>query len=340
MYLAKKRIDGTMHYFIRETVETAGGGLRSRELLELGQDPSQYIIYPGGHAFYIDESIEEKLELFGVETDQDELEGIFWPFIRADIQRAQVPFRTRAISKRRKKMTDRMEERLRTGTHIFDKRRMHYLKFGRMNQGYVGSMSGKFLRDLDGKSRDEIEQYFWMTEKQVLKHHEVKIYVYTIFDLKSHFTQLAAKYAPESIEECQVDECFLDELCRLNCSKEFWAGEPVGGTLHDYLVRYLVMFFDFDFARRNLAGEIFRDFINRHKTFTGYPIKNTVSVQEASGILEVSEEDLQTITKKELVKQFRHLARKHHPDRGGAHEKFIALNEAFQSIMRRRRFKA
>ncbi len=340
MYLAKKRINGQMHYFIRETVGRPGEGLRCRELLELGTDPSEYIVYPGGHSFYIDEEINEKLATTGVEADQEDLEDLFWPFVRSDVKRFLEPFRSRAKNKCRKRMTEQKEERLRTETHIFDKRRMHYLKFGRMNQGYVGRMSGKLLKDLDGKSRDEIEQYFWSMEKQVLKEHEIKIYVYVVFDLQRHFTETTARKAPETIEECRVDECFMDDLCRLNRSEEFWSGSPCIDSLNDYLVRYLVMFFDYDFAERNMVGEIFRDFINRHKTFTGYPIKNTVSYEEASGILEVSEEELSTISKTKLIKIYRKLAVKHHPDRGGEHEKFIHLNDAFQSIMRRRRFKA
>jgi hypothetical protein len=158
----------------------------------------------------------------GIEVTQDDLEQIFWPFLKPDIKRALEPFRSRSNAKNRRKMTSSREENLRAKTHIFDKRRLHYLKFGRMNQGYVGKMSGKLLRDLEGKSRDEIEQYFWRTETQILKSHELKTYVYVVFDLQRFFTSPSAKSNPDLIDEDSLDEYFLQEICRLNSSDNFW----------------------------------------------------------------------------------------------------------------------
>jgi hypothetical protein len=338
MYLAKKRIKNTLNYFIRQTVKNDQEKVQSRKLVDLGRDPSEYIIYPGGHAFYIDEIIQQRLEDMGIEATQDDLEQIFWPFLKPDIKRALEPFRSRANAKNKRKMTSSREENLRAKTHIFDKRRLHYLKFGRMNQGYVGQMSGKLLKDLEGKSRDEIEQYFWRTETQILKSHELKTYVYVIFDLQRFFTSSFAKNDPDLINEDSLDEYFLREICRLNSSDNFWTGELHDRNLHDYLIRYLIMFFDNDFVSRDIAGDFFRDFVNQHKAFRGYPQKITVDIQEASTIFGVSQETLNTISKTDLIRLYRRLAHKHHPDLGGDHEKFIRLTEAFQSTMRKRRF--
>ena len=340
MYLAQKRIKKTLHYSIRQVVKADKEKVQSHELVDLGSDPSEYIIYPGGHAFYIDEIIQQRLEDVGIEVSQEDLEGIFWPFLRPDIKRALEPFRNRSMTKNREKMTSFQEENLRAKTHLFDKRRLHYLKFGRMNQGYVGQMSGKLLRDLEGKSRDEIEQYFWRAEKQILKNHELKTYVYVIFDLQRFFTSQSAKNIPDLIDEYSLDQYFLQELCRLNSSDNFWVGELHGNNLHDYLIRYLTMFFDNDFVQRDLANDFFRDFVNRHKAFMGYPQKITVTIKEASTIFGVSQEKLNTISKTDLIRLYRRLAQKHHPDLGGEHEKFIRLTEAFQSTMLKRRFKA
>ncbi len=338
MYLAQKRIKKTLHYFIRQSVKGGKEKVQTLELFDLGSDPSKYIIYPGGHAFYIDEKIQQRLEDIGIEVTQDDLEEIFWPFLKPDIKRALEPFRSRGNAKNRRKMTPSREENLRAKTHPFDKRRLHYLKFGRMNQGYVGKMSGKLLRDLEGKSRDEIEQYFWRTETQILKRHELKTYLYVVFDLQRFFTSHWANNAPELVNEDSLDEYFLQEICRLNSSDNFWVGELHDKRLHDYLIRYLIMFFDNDFTQRNLAGEFFRDFVNQHRTFRGYPQKITVDIQEASTIFGVSQETLNSISKTNLIRLYRRLAQKHHPDLGGEHEKFIRLTEAFQSTMRKRRF--
>ncbi len=60
MYFALKTIKGGTRYFIRESYRD-GKCLRSRDLFDLGTDPSQYIVYPGGNAFYIDETVDDRL---------------------------------------------------------------------------------------------------------------------------------------------------------------------------------------------------------------------------------------------------------------------------------------
>jgi hypothetical protein len=340
MYLARKRIKNILHYFIRDAVIGDHEQVQSQELVDLGSDPSEYIIYPGGHAFYIDEKIQQRLEEAGIDATQEDLEGIFWPFLKPDIKRALEPFRSRSNTMKRGKMTSVQQDDLRAKTHLFDKRRLHYLKFGRMNQAYVGQMSGKLLKDLEGKSRDEIEQYFWMMEKQILKSHELKTYVYVVFNLDRFFMSPSAKNAPERLDEDSLDEYFLQEICLLNSADNFWMGELHGKKLHDYLIRYLIMFFDNDFVQRNLAEDFFRDFVNQHRAFRGYPQKVMVNIQEASTIFEVSKETLNTISKPDLIRLYRRLAQKHHPDLGGEHEKFVRLAEAYESMMRKRRFKA
>jgi hypothetical protein len=338
MYLARKRIKNILHYFIREAVIGNHEQVHSQELVDLGSDPSEYIIYPGGHSFYIDQIIQQRLEEAGIDATQEDLEEIFWPFLKPDIKRALDPFRSRSKARNRGKITSVQDTELRTKTHLFDKRRMHYLKFGRMNQRYVEQISGKFLKDLEGKSRDEIEQYFWISEKQVLKSHEFKTYVYVIFNLDRFFMTSSARNNPEQIDENLLDEYFLKEICLLNNADNFWMGEVHGQNLNDYLVRYLIMFFDNDFVQRNLADDFLRDFVNQHRAFRGYPQKVTVSIKEASTIFEVSEETLNTISKPDLISLYRRLAQKHHPDLGGEHERFIRLTEAYQATMRKRRF--
>ena len=340
MYLARKRINNTLHYFIRQSVAEGFQGLQSQELVCLGTNPAEYIIYPGGHAFYIDEIIESQLEHAGVKATQDDLEDIFWPFLKPDIKRALEPFRSRDKSKKKKRLTPDREEVLRAETHIFDKRRLHYLKFGQMNQGHVGRISGTLLRDLEGKSRDEIEQDFWQMEKQALRDHELKAYVYVIFDLQSFFSSPLAKQYPDQLDEHLMDNYFTEIVCRLNVSEDFWGGSPCRHGLNEYLVRYLIMYFDHEFAQKNIAGDLFKEFVNRHKRFAGYPAKVTVGMKEMSDIFDLSQETLNSIGKTELVRLYRRLAQKLHPDTGGEHDKFIRLTEAFQSMMRKRRFKS
>ena len=80
MYLAKKIINRQTHYYIRDTYQD-GACLKSRDVFDLGIDPSRYIKYPGGNAYYFDEVVEETLTKFGLCPTEDELDSIFWEFL-------------------------------------------------------------------------------------------------------------------------------------------------------------------------------------------------------------------------------------------------------------------
>ncbi|UCF93958.1 MAG: J domain-containing protein, partial [Desulfobacterales bacterium] len=157
MYLAQKVVRGKTQYFIRETYRE-GKNLLSRNVLDLGTDPSRYIVYPGGNAFYIDEVITDKLSAGGTETAYAELEDIFWRFLKPEIRRVLEPFRRREKLTRKRRRPQPPAEHYGGPFHIFDKRRIHFLKFGGMEQGSVGCLPPKFFRMLVNKSRDEIEQ--------------------------------------------------------------------------------------------------------------------------------------------------------------------------------------
>jgi hypothetical protein len=53
MYLAKKIVGSRTRYYIRQS-RREGRHYVSRDLLDLGTDPAQYVVYPGGNAFYKD----------------------------------------------------------------------------------------------------------------------------------------------------------------------------------------------------------------------------------------------------------------------------------------------
>ena len=97
MYLAVKHLTGKPAYVIRESYHCEDR-YRSRDLFDLGKDPTRYIVYPGGNAFFIDEMVEDRLTESGARLDGDELETIFWPFFKPEIQRALDCFRNRELS--------------------------------------------------------------------------------------------------------------------------------------------------------------------------------------------------------------------------------------------------
>jgi hypothetical protein len=264
------------------------------------------------------------------------MEDIFWPFLKPGIRRALESFREKARAMRtRAGIQPEEEERIRTHVSGFDKRRVHYLRWGQIDQGRIEQMPARLFKWLLGKSRDEIEQYFLGVE-QCLQPHEIKTYTYVIFDLQRFFSESCAKKMPQGLDQNRVDEHFLEEICRLNRDASFWAGENVGGTLHEYLIRYVVMFFDNDYGPDASLQDYIKEFMNARRFRRAPARKRSVSVDEASTLFGVKKETLSAITKRGLTRLYRRMAQKLHPDKGGEHEKFIQLTEAYQALLRKK----
>ncbi len=329
MYLASVTEGGRRQFYIRESYPE-GGFFRHRDLFQLGPAPGRFIVYPGGNSFYIDEAVEEAVRGHGVETSQEELEAIFWPFVDPEIRRKLEPFRRqeeRLKDERRIKETPRPER-----LHLFDKRRLHFLKFGQMEQRSLHHLPASAIRRLQERSRDEIEQSFLAMES-ALRPREIKAYCYVIFDLQQFFTQRFAKDTPEFLDQDEVDRYFVEALCALNADASFWSGMTDPRRLHDYLVRYAVMYFDHDYGSRSPAEEYLRDFMNRHREYRP-PESVAVSMEEAGRIFGKSREALKKLTRRELGRLFRRRAQELHPDKGGSHETFLRLTAAYHRLLR------
>ncbi|MEA3232279.1 MAG: J domain-containing protein [Thermodesulfobacteriota bacterium] len=305
-----------------------------RDLFELGFNPSEFIVYPGGNAYYIDEVVEERLDQLGVETQQDELDDLFWPYVKPRIRRAVESFRQRGrVHRDRAALGSVEKKKIHLRTHIFDKRRIHFLKSGRSDQRGLGRMPAGLLRWLQGKSRDEIEQRF-MRKERVLRPGELKSYVYVIFNLKRFFSTILAERAPETLDQEELDTCFVKEICRLNRSAEFWGDPDHGSWLHEYLARYLIIYFDTEFSHGRYLQDELRAFINRHRAYRPPTKHPNVSMSEASALFGVAQDMLEKMTLAALTRRYRRLALKHHPDRGGDPEMFIRITEAYRSMAR------
>lgn len=332
MYLARKSIKGVTHYYIRESYRD-GDTFRSRDLIDLGTDPAEYIVYPGGNAFYIDTALEDHLEKLGVTPKGTDLEDIFWRFLEPDIQHALEYFRHREKRLQNENKSSRKAKDTEISVHIFDKRRLHYLKFGRMEQGYLWLIQPKLFDILRNKSRDEIEQQFLDMEQQ-LNPREYKAYVYVILNIHQFFIESFAKKRPQDLKQSDVDEYIVDEICQLNQDAAFWAGMQITASLHEYLIRYLWMYFDYDFAPRSWVEDYIRNFINSRRDYRS-PFKGgAVTLKEASSIFGESKEALKKMSRKDLVSLFRRKAQELHPDKGGDQEKFVALTHAYHGLLK------
>ena len=332
MYLAQTNINGRIHYSIRESYRS-GDHFLSRDLFDLGTDPAEYIIYPGGNAFYIDPVIEDRLDAADVALQDNTLEDIFWRFLDPRIQRVLEHFRHREALSRKRKKSGEKPAKAESVVHIFDRRRLHYLKFGRMEQGYLWLVPQKLFNVLRDKSRDEIEQLFLDMESQ-LNPREYKAYTYVIFDINRFFNESFAKNRPQYLKQRDVDDHFIAEICDLNRDPMFWAGMQTSNRLQDYLVRYVLMYFDYDFAPRSWVDDYIRNFINSRRDYQPPFGAGSVTWDEAGAIFDETKDALKTMNRQELARIFRRRAQELHPDKGGDSEKFVKLTKAYDMLLR------
>jgi len=209
--------------------------------MDLGADPAKYIVYPGGNAFYIKESLEETLTERATDFSYDELEVLFLPFLKPRIRRV-VEFFQRPATKDKhwKAMNSETLYQYQNRLHDFDKRRLHYLRYGRVDIGKLEGRSWPFLNVLLEKSRDEIEYVIQSIEAD-LSALEIRPYLYTALNLQTHFRHLLTRFQPAALDPEKVNDHFVKDLFMLNRDKRFFLGveDHDPDTLHAYLVKYL-----------------------------------------------------------------------------------------------------
>ena len=319
MYLARKRTSSGFRYFLRIS-RKEGPFWKGRDLIGLGPDPSIYIRYPGGKSFYIDEALEETIKSYGIETDQWELERLFFRFVKSEIREALYFYIDRG--QRRPSRLSREEQlRLQEKYHSFDKRRLLFLKFGCTNVEGLLERPLSFLNQLQDKSRDEIEQLIWDKEDR-LRPKEVVAYIYTAFALWEYFPGRISRFIPEAALIEELDRFFLEALCKVAEDEGYRMGLSEGEVLREYLYRYVILYFDHTEAERQF-------FEDRQQ---GKWWRREV-VDKAARYFGFSPESLEKLSRKELLAIFRAKAKELHPDRGGDKEAFIRLRKLFEELM-------
>jgi hypothetical protein len=343
MYLARIFRDNRVYYLLRESF-LEEGVYRHRDLLALGEDPGQYIVYPGGASFYIDERIIERLqEVVGRSVDYDTVEALFYPFLAPEIRarlESFAAFSGRDQGRNWKPLGKEERQALLATTHVFDRRRIHYLRFGQVDQRGL-DRSPALFRILQHKSRDELEQFI-LEREQDLPPEEYKSYIFTIFDLQRFFKNSAfARAMPYALNSDELDRYFLQELCRLDQEPLFWQGFEREDKLPPSLVRYVVMFFDFSFPQAGVGSGFTRGpYAYAYGGGGGQqaggekPRQPHMAPKEAASILGVSQAELDAMSKADLTRLYRKKAHELHPDKGGEHEEFVALSTAYNEVLR------
>lgn len=332
MYVARLNVGGKVRYVIRESVVEPGSNhFVSRDLYDLGEDPSRFIIYGDRDSFYIDPSLEDELGGKRQGEGDFDLEELFLPFVNQAARRYHEDFSNKYRNYKPQKLSPTDAERIRDSIHLFDKRRLYYLRYGSLSEARLHAAPLKMFRPLLDKSRDELEQLFGR-EEQVLEGNEFRQYVYVIFQLERFFTETAARVMPEALDQERLAEVFEEEFCLLFDDPSFRAGLDET-PLQQYLSRYLVMFFDYEFPAGSFLDDYIRQFMNQHRNFSFPEEKVAEAYSEAAGLFGVSEEELRQTDKRGLTALYRKLAHEHHPDKGGEQEDFVKLTEVYQRII-------
>jgi hypothetical protein len=337
LYLKRVYARDGYHYILSESCYD-DECWKHRPLIDLGPDPGTYIEYPGGNSFHVKESLLERVQDMAERFSEDELEALLMPFLDPHIRRIVERFERPGESPKpwRSLSPDEVLAQQKK-LHNFDKRRFHYLRFGRVQMGDLDRRPWRFLQILSEKSRDEIEAMMEQMEF-VLKPHERRAYVYTAFQLQNHFQHLLTRNHPSALDPEKVDESFMEEICRLNRDKLFFKGVAPHDhqSLHPYLIKYLILYFDNDFVPGTFWNQYVKDFMWQHQ-FHRKPnshSRRSVSHEAACRCLEISLEDFKKMDREKLTRCYRRLAKKTHPDRGGDGERFVEIKSAYETLLR------
>ena len=301
--------------------------------MDLGRYPGDYIEYFGGNSFYFKEELEETLQDKGATYSTDDLEEIFKPFLDPHIRRIIENFeRPKSRLKQWSTCSDQEILKHQLALHSFDKRRLHYLRCGQVNMGNLDGKPLKFFSVLFEKSRDEIENIIGEKE-EILRPNEIRRYLYAALRLQTHFSHLLTRHQPEILDPLQLDHHFLEEICKVNSDETFFKGVEFSDhtSLHPYLVKYVILYFDHTFDPGLAWDEYMQEFKWRHQ-FYRRPAAPIMAEKEACQYLGITREELGNMDLKQLTRLYRKLAKKAHPDIGGDEKTFIKIKEAYESL--------
>jgi DnaJ domain len=334
VYLFRSILTRPTHYSLRLSYwDFTENCFRTTELIDLGCEPETFIHYPNATCFQLDPDLVYRIEKLCGRDMESDLEHILWPFVEPSVQRKMEHFFFRGGRKTHFKPGRKLLSCNGQPAHPFDKRRLHFLRFGSTDQGRVFRMPARLEAKLLNRSRDELEQYF-LNEEARLREDEVKSYLYAALNLQKHFTEAFARSFPQALPPEKIDTAFLEEFCLINDDHDFWQERTDYSRLPDYLIRYLILFFDSSFPRRQRGFEQAQEFMDGHRQFKWPERKMNVSKDEISALFGESEETLRNADRKEITRLYRQKAKSMHPDKGGDPDDFVRLTEAYEELLR------
>jgi len=332
MYLATLQENNLIRYQIRQSVAAGAQKFIPKLVFDLGNDPRDYFEIFNDHIVLFTTTLTEAVERQLGEDPEPVLENLLYRFFPADVRQRLDLFSGRG-KVRVTPLTGADKEAIASQVHLFDRRRMYYLRYGAVDQSRLFRMHEKCCRPLIGQSRDERE-YFFAEQERTLRSREYFQYVYAIFNLHTHFSESFAPWFPEGLASEAVADRFVEELCRLNRDTRFWQQPEANESLHPHFIRYLLMFFDNQPVARSFFDDYLYRFMAGHRQFKWPERQAPASPEQVSEVFGTSYSDLKKMTGPELTRLYRQLALKLHPDKGGDHDQFITLTTAYKALIK------
>jgi hypothetical protein len=334
MYLATLKRNSTSSYQIRRSVETNEENYIFQVLFDLGESPSDFFTIIDGHIVIFAEDLLEALARTTKNNPETILEELLFDFFPSTVQQRLLTFKGRTASYKGRLSPEEIQS-IKKQVHIFDRRRLYYLRYGAVDQSRLTKLHEKCCRPLLGQSRDEREFYF-MEEEKALEPGCYFQYIFAIFNLQKHFLQSFAPWLPEALAKEEVADTFTSAICSLQKDKSFWQAEEAGAFLHPLLFRYISMFFDYTAHRPSFQKDFARAFMGQHRTFRWPEPKTQASPETVANLFGTSHAALKSMSKADLSRLYRKKAMELHPDQGGDAEQFIILTQIYTNLLQKK----
>lgn len=335
MYLAKLQHGSATYYQIRTSFKNDHGTYGHKTLFELGEQPFDYFNIEYDHVVIFSDALLIPLTAHLGKDPEPFLERLLFEFFPKNVQERLLTFKNRAANYKGR-LTTEEQKAIDKEVHIFDRRRLYYLRYGAVDQSRLTKLHEKCCRPLLEQSRDEREYYFSHEEK-VLEPGSYFQYIYAIFNLQKHFKQSFAPWLPEALAQEEVADHVLEAICHLQNDLSFWQHEKPDKFLHRHLARYLWMFFDFTPHRRSFQQDFARAFMGSHRTFKWPEKKVEASPEQIEDMFGIGASQLESMDKETLTRLYRKKAMELHPDKGGDAEEFILLTEIYTTFLEKKK---
>lgn len=332
MYLAKFQISSNTHYEIRKSFQHEDGSYGYKTIFNLGENPASYFELYEDHIVLFDNNLLKAVTKGIAKDGESTLELLLFDFLPPACKDRIQLFQGRSHI-HRGPLTSDEKSRIAEEIHLFDRRRLYYLRYGAVDQSRLSRLHEKCCRPLLGQSRDE-KEYFFAAEEQVLEPGMYLQYIFAIFNLQKYFTQSFAPWLPEALAIESMGEYLEEAICLLQKDSRFWQGHPEDDFLHPHLARYLIMFFDFAPAPRSFFDDFARSFMAGRRSFKWPERSNKIDSDKAMEIFGQSLNQLKKLSKSELTKLYRSKAMELHPDKGGDHERFVDLSTIYTTLLK------